>query len=87
VGCYGVVSSVTNIKVGFYQPTVTDLGDYALHAGEKLLVAFVLLMGARVTSAESVRFSTLSSPAACSVTTLRYIRTSELENHDGPRMP
>ena len=89
MGCYGGVSSVTvlNIKARFYQPTVTHLGDYAPHAGEKLLVAFVLLMGAQVISAESVRFSTLPSPAACFVTTLRYIRTSELENHDGPRMP
>lgn len=45
------IVTVLNIKAGFYQPTVTHLGDYALHAGGRMLVAFVLLMGAPLISA------------------------------------
>jgi hypothetical protein len=54
VGCNGghrLNRYCSNIKAGFYQPTVTHLGDYALHAGGKMLVAFVLLMGAPLISA------------------------------------
>jgi hypothetical protein len=40
-----------NIKAGFFQPGYTQLSAYALHAAARMLVAFVLLVGAPAISA------------------------------------
>jgi hypothetical protein len=42
---------VLNIKAGFSQPGYTQLSAYPLHAAARMLVAFVLLVGAPIISA------------------------------------
>jgi hypothetical protein len=42
---------VLNIKAGVFQPGYTQASAYALHAAAKILVAFVLLVGAPMVAA------------------------------------